>query len=244
MLVAGKYSLDFLETRQSDDKKSFLWWVTNHLNSVRIHSAAQLEVFKALHRSLKPEDSIESVVEFFAGSGIGSAIIQGLFKPTVHRAYDLDPQCTDHLRAQKNLADRIEVVEADAEVTMLNTPAADLQVCDFFKFTPLRMLDWKPQLDAVFARNPKAVQITDTSLAYLHIWKSRYAELLGYPFTNPAEYLTAYSHRFFDDYGYRVLAAAYGSQFACMMLVPATEYQPPELLRLNKDDGLHAVQLW
>ena len=253
VLVGGSTVLDFTTNnhRGNPSKASFLWWIENHLASVKVHAAGQLAVFRALRAYLDREpmgslsdssDSVDTVVEFFGGSGIGPAIIQSLFHPVQHRAYDIDPECVAHLLSQR-FSSRLEVVEADAKEAMLAERPSDLAVLDFFSFSAYRISDWRRQLDVVFGLEPRAVQITDTSLARLPLQRERYSEALGVEVTDAPSYLQAFSDKFHRDYGYSAIAAAY-REFACLMLVPSKVPNPVVLTKLDKQAGDEAVQTW
>lgn len=242
VLVSGATVLDFSANSHGGNlsKTSFLWWIANHLDSVKVHAAGQLAVYRSLRAY--SVDSIDSVAEFFGGSGIGTAIIQSLFQPSRHRAYDIDPECVAHLLSQRFSA-RLEVVEADARQAMLSEGPVDLAALDYFSFSAYRIGDWRRQLDVVFGLEPRAVQITDTSLARLPLQRERYSEALGSEVTDAPSYLQAFSDKFHRDYGYSAIAAAY-REFACLMLVPSKTPSTVALTKLDKRAGDEAVQTW
>jgi len=240
-----------------DGKMSFLYWVKEHFPAVQVHGAGQLYVYKALKRYIEiyPQ-SIDRVYEYFGGSGIGSSIIQGLFRPVYHAVYDIDPLCVEHLRRQK-FSCKLHIRQADAKVAMLEDMhdpaiAPDLVAWDSGNSTALYMGQWQEQLDGVFAQHPKAVQMTDISLARLHLQRKRYSEILGRDFKNGPEYLLALADWVYERYQYRPLAMAY-REFACMMYVPTTvpwsadrqaRAWEPEMYHLTKSDGEVAVMAW
>ena len=218
------------------DKTSFMWWTMKHLSSVRVHIAAQLHVYKALARHTK---EINAVTEFFGGCGFGTAMVQGIFQPAGHDVIDLDVNCVNHLQRQGFFGE-VNVNQGDAKDAMLLPLHADLLVCDFFSFTPVRIPEWKPQLDNLFASNPKAVQITDTSLARTHLHRGRYGIALGETFQTRDEYFNAWNHWAQREYGYNLLAAGY-REFAAMMFVQE-EVSHPQVKHLTSVDGNEAVQ--
>lgn len=236
LTVDYQYGIEFADY-DGEDKTSFMWWTVNHLASVRVHVAAQLHVYKALARHT---DSIDYVTEFFGGCGFGTAMVQGIFHPEEHNVIDLDQACVDHIAAQ-GFGAGVSVGQGDAKQAMLRPVKSDLIVCDFFSFTAHQMKDWRPQLDNLFKSSPKAIQITDTSLARLHLQRERYATALGHEFGTAEEYLLAYSERFREDYGYSLLAAGH-REFAAMMFVPSDEVASPNIKHLSVVEGNEAVQ--
>ena len=247
----------YFDDCESDDKASFLYWVNEHFPAVQVHGAAQLHVYQELKKQI-PDINVDTVVEFFGGSGIGSGIIQGLFKPAKHYVYDKDSQCVTHLQAQK-FTHACEIWQGDAKEAMLDEATYDyglssnyIIACDFFSFSAYRIPEWDRQFEAIFALEPLAVQITDTSIARLHLQRERYAKVLGREFTTTEGYLNAFSDYMWEHYNYVATDVAY-REFACFMFRPAEglyrdrvreSLREPKLRKLKQEDGKVAVMEW
>lgn len=257
LLINQAWPLEFPDEYDEGDKTSFLYWVHHHFPAVQVHAAAQLYCYKDL-RDLIKTPKISTVVEFFGGSGIGTTIIQRLFEPQLHCVYDIDPACVKHLQAQE-FSDCVDVWQGDAHEVMLEEAdypdyRLHLAACDFFSFSAYRIPEWREQFDAIFAKKPYGVQITDTSIARLPLQRKRYAEALGRDFTTTPEYLMAFSNWIWEHYGYVATSIAY-REFACYMFAPyeSKVWSPeeerdnpyhPRIYKLTQEDGNVAVMKW
>ena len=238
--IEGAPALECVESDYEDSNKtSFLYHVSRHFGTVQVHGAAQLLAVKYLQQR-QDELGIKSVVEFFGGVGIGTAIIQKVLRPESHIVYEIDDVCINHLKNQA-FADRITVEMRDAKEAMLDS-TADLMYLDFFSFSAYRLKDWRRQLDAVFFSEPTAVEITDTSIARLPLQKERYAKALGRTFDGREDYAMAFSDKITREYGYKLAYYAYREN-ACMVFLPKDKVvAPTEFRRLNQTDGDMSVQ--
>ena len=242
LLINGRWRLSLSELEKRVDKKddnSFLYWINHSLPAIRQHASGQLKVMEKT-KAICPD--IKTVNEHFGGSGIGTMIIQNVFKPARHNVWDIDPICVDNIY-QNHPNGKVNIRIGDARETMIETEPADFTVLDFNRFTATHIDSWKQQFDVVFGRHPKAVHITDTALSKVPLLKRYFSQALGKDITDKESYLKGYSSYFFHAYGYAMRFAAY-SNFACMVFIPSDQERNPELYKLNKEDGLVALQAW
>lgn len=240
LLINGRWrlSLSELEKRTEEkDKDSFLYWINHSFGATQQHVAGQL---KAVQKTKEICPDIKTVNEHFAGSGIGTMILQKLLNPDHHNAWDIDPICVENLQFNHP---EVNISLGDARETTLETEPADFAVLDFNRFTATRINLWRKQLNTIFGNQPQAVYLCDTGLSRVPLLKQYYSEALGQVVTNRENYLNAYSTYFFNTYGYAMRFAAY-SNFACMIFMPSDKDRRPELYKLNKDDGVVALQTW
>tara|TARA_R100000322_G_scaffold139084_1_gene94869 strand:+ start:496 stop:1224 length:729 start_codon:yes stop_codon:yes gene_type:complete len=237
--ICGRTDIQLPDIK-SKDKNSFLWWTKNHWSHVQVHIAAQFYCLKKLDEE---NIKVESVTEYFGGSGFGSALIQNVLKPEHHVIYDLDDECVEHLEAQPILKST-QISKGDAKETMLGKKHFDLRYADFWRMSAYKLLgEWKQQCDSLFSNNAKAVYMADTSIWSIYLQKQLFENALGCKIESKKEYLNGYSKKIWDTYGYRMSFGAY-RDFAAMIFVKDQDYEEPELRHVTVDDGRKTVELW
>lgn len=236
-----RHKLNGLDQRHDKaHEDSFLYWIKTHYASVQGHVAAQV---KAMEQLTATGLQINSINEYFGGSGIGTVILQNVFNPTHHNVWDIDPLCVSNIKVLESRFPGLVVNEGDANITMLEAKKADIEVMDFFRFSPAKLKVWHKQLGAVFDRNPKAIWITDTAMGRVPLLREVFSSYLGFNVTNRESCITGYGHYFFKTFGWVVDYAAY-SNFVVMVLLPAQEFRSPVLHKLTRQDGMRALQSW
>lgn len=146
--------------------------------------------------------AIGSVVEYFGGVGIFSTIIQQLFRPPQHWAFDLDSDCVAQLQTIPGMV----AAQGDAHETMGSIPA-DLVVCDFAICT-LRTVDEWPWARVV-AHRPRYIVASDTALRRLGLHRALYSRLAGSSVVSFEDYVRVYSKHMWEHYGYSVTRVAH-----------------------------------
>ena len=151
LLINGRWrlSLSELEKRTEEkDKDSFLYWINHSFGATQQHVAGQL---KAVQKTKEICPDIKTVNEHFAGSGIGTMILQKLLNPDHHNAWDIDPICVENLQFNHP---EVNISLGDARETTLETEPADFAVLDFNRFTATRINLWRKQLNTIFGNQP------------------------------------------------------------------------------------------
>jgi hypothetical protein len=242
LLIDGRYRMSVTGLAEREDeeyKDSFLYWIRNHYASVQGHIAGQLKVFKSI------TGEVSSINEYFGGSGMGTMMLQRIFKPSIHSVWDIDPMCISNLEILKETHEfnSLVVAKGDAESTMLTAEQCDLEVLDFNRFSPSKIRTWQAQFDAVFNRGPKWIYLVDTAQSRVPLLRKAFSDALGYPVVDREDCLRGYSRYFFEHYSYIVEYGAY-SNFACMLLRPSETYVEPSLEKISRLDGMGALQTW
>ena len=245
LLIDGKWriNLEGLDERKGKEHEdSFLYWVKNHYASVQGHIAGQLKVFNRQLDNYSTE-RIETINEYFGGSGIGTTILQKSFNPVSNHTWDIDPLCIGNLKELEKRFPNLTVMTGDAKETMLSSYVADFEVLDFNRFSPVKIGAWKRQLDSVIQKQPKAMYLVDTTMSKVPLLRDVFSKALNYDVTDRETCIAGYGSYFWNVYGYVVDYAAY-SNFACMLLKPATKFRFPILDKITKTDGMGALQTW
>jgi len=146
--------------------------------------------------------AIHSVVEYFGGVGIFSTIIQQLFQPFEHHAFDLDPDCVAQLKTLPG----IQAAVGDAHETMGSIPA-DLIVCDL-PVSTLRSIDEWPWVH-VAIHKPRYIVVSDTALRRLGLHRALYSKFAGSTVHSFEDYVKVYSEYMWKHYGYSITHVAH-----------------------------------
>jgi hypothetical protein len=190
------------------------------------------------------DDNMGFVQEFFGGMGAQALMVQDLFHPTVHVVQEYSWDAVKHLERVLPYPHGVDVKHADAynpDESDWHIVEPDLQpdlvVLDFGDLTVWKTREGERHrglLDRVFARDPKAVVLTDIACRYLHLHRSRYETLLGEGTCETyVGYLYALCSRLEALYGYRLHRGWYDRWSTVMALVPDTHgecslYETPD----------------
>lgn len=170
----------------------------------------------------------KSITEYFGGIGLQSVIIQELAQPSEHTIYDIDSDCVNQLRSIfKGKAVSIDQFDAREKMPECNS---DIAILDFPDMTANKYTKWAEPLEGLFASRPKVVEITDVGNRYLHLWLSKYSEILGYDIKTIPDYITGISKYLYNKYEYSVFRAAYKSGTSYMLLANT----PPDEIDLYR----------
>lgn len=163
----------------------------------------------------------KKVVEYFAGIGLQSVIIQELIKPSEHWVYDIEPECCEQL---SGLGYPLTVTQADAKKIM-DTNFSEIVFLDFPDMTAIHYKEWSEQFEQLFATQPKLVEITDVGNRYLHLHTGKYSEALGSAVTDIPSYIHAISKYFASNSDYSVVKAAYKAGTSYMLLAAVKDWE-------------------
>lgn len=220
-------------------KKWFVDWVLNTPQVLGRHFRAG----EIALRSVEPYTPGFSVLELFGGIGMQSLVIQEIFTPVVHRVQEISPVAVEHLTDLLPAA--IDVRQADA----FHPDAVgdfDLVAADFGDLTVRWTLEGERHravLDRIFATEPEAVVLTDIAGPFLHLQRRGYEKILGEGTCGSYEsYLTAFSSRLQDLYGYALAGGGYHRGTAVLGLVPQDVLGTPQGLEKVVSHRLEIVR--
>lgn len=146
--------------------------------------------------------AIRSVAEYFGGVGIFSTILQNLFQPTQHWAFDIDPDCVRQLTTIPGVA----AAAGDAKDTM-GSLETDLVVCDFAVCTLRTLGEWP--MARVAAHKPRYIVVSDTALRRLGLHRALYSRHAGEPVVSFEDYVRVYSKHMWQTHGYSITHVAH-----------------------------------
>lgn len=204
---------------QVPTEKWFLDYVVRSPRDAGIHLTAGLLAYQAVADAY-PLVQFDSAAEYFGGMGAQSLMIQSLFQPGYHVAWDFSAE------AVKHIGDQVDVLALQGDsYDPKNYRQADLVGLDFGDLTAWKTREGEQHrnlLDRVFAGEPRAVVLTDIACRYLHLHRSRYETLLGAGTCGTYEaYLEALSDRLEALYGYVMVGGFHHRWSTVMALVPA-----------------------
>lgn len=217
-----------------ESSRWFADWVRRDPAQASAHVTAGYCAYRALGLVYGPGE-LRTAEEFFGGLGCQSLILRGLWAPERHTVHEQHPAAVEHLRG---LLPGADVLQSDSYAV---TPAgADVVGLDFGDLTAWRLREGQPQralLDAVFAREPKAVVLTDIAGPRLHLHRDRYARVLGAPeLAGHRSYLEALVLWLRATYGC-VLVRGYVQRWSAVLaLVPGAAFPGPGLLAPVPDE--------
>ena len=164
-------------------------------------------VQSALEYTTKDGLQLKKVVEYCAGVGRVTTIIQNLLSPDKHYAMDISPVLCKHLQqAFPNV-----FVECWNYIEKGFLKGMDLSCIDNNSFTIHKFLNPKfGQKEFIInvVKGSKFTLITDTAKSRLHLNKERYADLLNAPIQSEYDYLMAFSHKMYELAGASIVFAA------------------------------------
>ena len=189
-----------------------------------------------------------SVFEYFGGMGMTATIIQHKLDPAYHGINDLDVGSVQHLRSLSLQFDTVYQMDT-LELALLDTDdlAVDLVCLDFHSYTIHQWAtkpDVRQAIDAVMARQPEYVIITDSAVSRLHLHKQMYGDEYnnGVPLVTPTDYVMCADNHYCAAYGYVVHTAAHHNR-ACYMLLVADDNIVTQVLQTPPEADTYFRQL-
>jgi hypothetical protein len=207
---------------QNDSSRWFVDWVRRDAKQASAHVTAGYCAYRALSLVYTP-DELRTAEEFFGGLGCQSLIISDRWQPEQHTIHEHHPAAVEHLRTLLPWAD---VWRSDSYA--VEPVGADLVGLDFGDLTAWRLREGQAHrrlLDAVFARRPRAVVLTDIAGPRLHLHRERYSEVLGaVSLPSYRAYLEALVRWFQTTYDYALVRGYWQSWSTVLALVPAENF--------------------
>lgn len=208
--------------QHSDSGRWFADWVRRDTRQASAHVTAGYCAYRALSLVYTP-DEITSAEEFFGGMGCQSLIIGDRWQPERHTVHEQHPAAVQHLRA---LLPKADVRQSDSYA--VQPSGADLVGLDFGDLTAWRLREGQAHralLDAVLARRPKAVVLTDIAGPRLHLHRERYGSVLDAPaLPSYPVYLEALVRWFQTTYDYALVRGYWQAWSTVLALVPAENF--------------------
>lgn len=214
--ICNEWELPFdIEIKSEDNvslhNRSYIHYAADHSDLV----ATKCWATKWLLENIIDANQTYSVIEYMAGIGVQTLLIQKLFKISKHITGELDQGCVDHL--SKNIWDYpITAIHQDASKALLEEDNSDLKFLDLPNSSILQTTTkWKDGFNKLFESNPKLVVWTDTSVTYpMSIHGQKYGEILSAKIGDKYDYVNAYSNWLYDKFGYSIKKAAFRAKNA------------------------------
>lgn len=223
-----------MELPEPGEDKWFLDWVVADPKHAGRHLACSYNTFESL-LDIFPRNTIDSILEPFAGMGAHALMLEELFQPGDHVVRDYAVEAVEHMK--RVLPRNVTVQQADA-YDPKNTDPAGLVAMDFGDLTVRRAQLDNPRgrlLERVFAHEPMAVTITDIAAPRMHLNRKHYEKVLGAgTCTTYPEYLRAFADHLTERYGY-VLHEANYTRWSCVMAFV------PEMLATPLSGGIYEL---
>jgi hypothetical protein len=204
--ICKKWDLDLnFEMKSEDDlarnQRSYIHFAVDHSDMV----SAKCYATEWLLTDVVPEGTY-SAVEYLAGIGVQSTILQNLFNLSEHVVMERDLECYEHL---KNLG--LDAVHADANKSMFTHTDYDVKLADFPSSSVLSVQKKWKGFRNLFASNPKLVVWTDTATSYpMKIHGARYAQIFNSSeLLTREDYVKQYALWIQREFGYSVVKAAF-----------------------------------
>jgi len=208
--ICNEWELTFDQLKSEDNvslhNRSYLHYAADHQDLVSTKCWAT----KWLLENVIDNNKNYSVIEYMAGVGVQTLIIQKLFKISSHIVNELDNDCADHLSNNK-WDYPLTVYRGDARKILSEDNNSDLKFFDLPNSSILQITTkWEKEFKKMFESNPKLVVWTDTSVTYpMSIHGKRYGEILSAEINDKYDYVNSYSAWLFRELGYNIIKAAF-----------------------------------
>lgn len=209
-IICDKWNLDFHIKIQAENdvekhNRSYMHYISEHTPLVAAKCWATKWALESINSDIK-----YTVREYFAGVGIMTTIIQGLFDISHHVANELDKKCVEQLKLN-NWKFPVSASYADATKSLLENDSSDLKFLDFPSSSILHLKrKWKDGFNKAFESKPKLVMWTDTSVTYpISIHGPKYSKELDYPIETKQDYIKGISAWLYSTFGYSIKRAAF-----------------------------------
>lgn len=163
--------------------------------------ARRLSARSALFRTLERP---ETVTELFGGMGLCSTVIRGLWNPSRHRVFEINPGLAAHLLSNRFIASCVD----SYKVARTLSPQ-DLLDVDFGLFTVGHLRDRETSLliSDIFSPGHRSIVMTDHAMSRFGAHKELYGTVLRETIFETTDYYEAWSREFFERYGYSIRRA-------------------------------------
>ena len=161
-LLCEKYNFDINvplkdESNIDKHKQSYLHFITSRKDLVSAKCLATDWLFENCF------DKEYNIIEYFAGVGLTSTILQNRLNVKEHKVIEIDKNCYLQLKANKQLTATLE----DGHKAILKNHQSDIKICDWphCSIIHLKRGKWS-NFFALFVSKPDIVCWTDTSMTY------------------------------------------------------------------------------
>lgn len=207
--IMGKFSMpvSLSGVKESGTKleQSFLSWIREDIKFVSNHTQAAYLFYKRLiEERLIPEGA--SLIEYFAGAGIHSAIAEELIQPSKHVCLDRHPLAFEQLSLVRQRYPSIQVLQREFEdwSERHRDDLFDIHDLDNPSFTAAQIRHSHIELSRIFNSRPLVVKMTDVAGTKM-CWNRKYfARHFKKSFDTYQEYLDLMSNKLYDLFGYSV----------------------------------------
>jgi len=214
--VCNEWELPFdIEVKSEDEvslhNRSYIHYAAQHTDLV----ATKCWATKWLLENVVDPSQTYSVIEYMAGIGVQTLLIQKLFKISTHIVGELDEGCVEHL-SKTNWDYPVKAIHQDAQKALAEYNDSDLKFLDLPNSSILQITTkWKDGFNKVFESKPKLVVWTDTSVTYpMSIHGQKYGEILSAKIGDKYDYVNAYSNWLYNKFGYSIIRAAFRAKNA------------------------------
>lgn len=177
---------------------------------------------------LLPNIQAKSVIEYFGGTGVSTALIDAHLKPETHTILEIDPTCINILK--EGFPDK-NIIETNS---LRYTPdhIYDLTVLDYNKFTILHKF-------MVHAFDSPYIILTDSSPRYFHLNAQHYAKRLKTEIKTLEDYAFYYREYVKNKYK-RILTHFYYFSHASYLLFQKDDF--PLKVKRIESKRIHRIE--
>jgi hypothetical protein len=175
-------------------------------------------------RVVKAKSGVDSIQEYYGGSGRVTVMMQNLFHPSVHIVNDLDRNCAMHLKSIAHKYSGLKVTCEDAYYA--RNEDVDMVVLDFPMFsliTLYRDVHIYRMLERIRDAKPDYIIITDVSPMKMHLNAVSYAKESRYDIVDQTSYFYAFSDIALDMFGYSISYVVMYHKSAEILLCPGPQ---------------------
>ena len=215
-LLCEQWSLPFnieLKNESNSDlhSRSYIHYVSQHIPLV----AAKCWATKWMLEGVLDDSERYNVREYFAGVGIMSTIIRGLYNVNHHVVSEIDHDCVKQLSSMG-----LDARHEDAKAAMMLDDTSDMKFLDLPNSSVLQITTkWNDCFNKAFESSPKLVAWTDTSVTYpIAVHGEKYSKILGERLTDKYDYVKAYSKWLYSNHRYSIIKAAFRARNAVYLV--------------------------
>ena len=238
--VCKKWDLDLnfeMKTEEglSRNERSYIHFAVAHSDMV----SAKCWATEWLLTDLLPKKKY-SAVEYLAGVGVQTVVIQNLFNLSEHVVMERDLECYAHLKKVG-----LNAFNADANKSMFTHTDFDLKFADFPSSSVLSVQKKWKGFRKLFENKPKLVVWTDTSISYpIKIHGARYSKIFNSgELVTREDYVEQYALWLQREFDYSIAKAAFrGKNAVYFAAVPGTRDTETKAFPLDKySDGFEVT---
>lgn len=220
--ICNEWTLNFHISVKDEDtankhNRSYIHYVAEHMPWVAAKCWATKWALEGLNLD---KDKQYTCIEYFAGVGIMTTIIQNMLNISKSIVAERDENCYKQLLLNSWKAPTV-AYHKDAKDFLLEPDSSDLKFLDFPNSSILQINKiWSEGFNKAFSTKPKMVMWTDTSVTYpMAIHGAKYSkEFGGLPVTSKEEYVDSMSKWLYNKFGYSIIRAAFRAKNAVYLV--------------------------